>query len=602
MSFSIKRIARSSAIVLSLRANKHSTPSLGPFPTYHARYIPNTLTSAKNPYQCHSPAHSQYARRPFSSCKHPPEALPGDEGEMADATSRASTTSSGKRKRNTPLTFYAVKVGRAPGVYQTWDEAKQQIEGFPNPEFKKFGSYTEAEAMVKGTSSSSFTTKPGKTKYYGVAVGHVPGVYTDYTTVQAQTKGCIGARQKGFATHAEAQAYVDGFRRQASAPISPRGDLSEYSSLAPAKSANIGENVHKKQKKEQATPAPALTNGDVKYEPGWGPLPPDSEDGFDRTIKLDPASGNIRMKTEEELGATKSQPTGDFSGPIVVYTDGSSLGNGRVGAVGGVGVFFGRNDPRNVSEPLRGKRQTNQRAELTAVARALDHIAIDREALIITDSNYSIKCLTEWFPTWEKKGWKNSAGKDVENKDLIEPIIARIRERDMCRAKTKFQWIKGHANDPGNVAADALAVQGSRYSTPELRNAREFSETLNILTRSPSEPTRTRPIVEAKVATKKEAEIGPGPASEPAPAPIDDDDAFDEIFANLAAEQSVNHVTDAALAQNTAPPLIADEARPKPDMKAGHEHVEQNLNEEPPNVQANALEKMDVEHDAIERV
>lgn len=422
---------------------------------------------------------------------------------------------------------------------------------------KKFSTYTEAEAMVKGT--SSFASKPGKTKYYGVAVGHVPGVYTDYSTVQAQTKGCIGARQKSFATHAEAQAYVDGFKRQASAPISLRGDLSESSSLA-GKPSIIGENATKKQKKENALPVSALTNGDIKYEPGWGPLPPDAEDGFDRTIKLDEASGNIRTKTEEELSGTKSQPTGDFSGPIVVYTDGSALGNGRVGAVGGVGVYFGANDPRsvyramsrdqpnlsnrNISEALRGKRQTNQRAELTAVARALDHIPIDREAVIVTDSNYSIKCLTEWFPTWEKKGWKNSAGKDVENKDLIEPIIARIRERNMCRAKTKFQWIKGHANDPGNVAADALAVQGSRYSTPELRNAREFSETLNILTRSPSEPTRGRPIVGAKAETKRTPESGSGPG--PAPA-ADDDDAFDEIFATLAAEQSVqNQVTPSA--------------------------------------------------------
>ncbi|KAJ4370012.1 hypothetical protein N0V83_005776 [Neocucurbitaria cava] len=457
---------------------------------------------------------------------------------MADANSRASTTSSGKRKRNTPLAFYAVKVGRTPGVYQTWDEAKQHIEGFPNPQFKKFSTYTEAEAMVKGTTSSN--SKQGKSKYYGVAVGHVPGVYTDYSTVQAQTKGCIGARQKSFATHAEAQAYVDGFKRQASAPISLRGDLSESSSLA-GKPFNIGENATKKRKKEHVLPVSALTNGDIKYEPGWGPLPPDAEDGFDRTIKLDEASGNIRTKTEEELSGTKSQPTGDFSGPIVVYTDGSALGNGRVGAVGGVGVYFGANDPRNVSEALRGKRQTNQRAELTAVARALDHIPIDREAVIVTDSNYSIKCLTEWFPTWEKKGWKNSAGKDVENKDLIEPIIARIRERDMCRAKTKFQWIKGHANDPGNVAADALAVQGSRYSTPELRNAREFSETLNILTRSPSEPTRSRPVVGAKVETKRTPEVGSVLGTAPA---ADDDDAFDEIFATLAAEQSVqNQVT-----------------------------------------------------------
>ena len=135
---------------------------------------------------------------------------------------------------------------------------------------------------------------------------------------------------------------------------------------------------------------------------------------------------------------------------------------------------------RNVSEPLRGPRQTNQRAELTAVARALDHVPIDRAVLIHTDSNYSIKCLTEWFQNWEKRNWKSSSGKDVENRDLIEPILARIREREMCRARTSFKWVKGHANDPGNVAADMLAVQGSRNSTPGARgqDVKDISATL----------------------------------------------------------------------------------------------------------------------------
>jgi ribonuclease HI len=110
----------------------------------------------------------------------------------------------------------------------------------------------------------------------------------------------------------------------------------------------------------------------------------------------------------------------------------------------------------------------------------LDHVAIDRSVKIFTDSNYSIKCLTEWFQKWEGNNWRNSSGKEVENKDLIKPIIARIREREMCRAKTTFQWIKGHANDPGNSAADLLAVQGSRFSTPQLRNMdiRTISPTL----------------------------------------------------------------------------------------------------------------------------
>lgn len=100
--------------------------------------------------------------------------------------------------------------------------------------------------------------------------------------------------------------------------------------------------------------------------------------------------------------------------------------------------------------------------------------------LIHTDSNYSIKCLTEWFHNWEKNNWRSSSGKPVENRDLVEPILARIREREMCRAKTDFKWIKGHGSDAGNVAADALAVQGSRNSTPGKRSEdiKDISSTL----------------------------------------------------------------------------------------------------------------------------
>ena len=30
--------------------------------------------------------------------------------------------------------FYAVRVGKVPGVYQTWSQAKEQVEGFSGAE------------------------------------------------------------------------------------------------------------------------------------------------------------------------------------------------------------------------------------------------------------------------------------------------------------------------------------------------------------------------------------------------------------------------------------------------------------------------------------
>ena len=32
------------------------------------------------------------------------------------------------------MKFYAVKNGRVPGVYRTWDDAKKQVDGFSGAE------------------------------------------------------------------------------------------------------------------------------------------------------------------------------------------------------------------------------------------------------------------------------------------------------------------------------------------------------------------------------------------------------------------------------------------------------------------------------------
>lgn len=52
-----------------------------------------------------------------------------EDDEMDDAKSVTSNTSSGKRKRNAGPAFYAVRVGRAPGIYYSWPDCEAQIKG-----------------------------------------------------------------------------------------------------------------------------------------------------------------------------------------------------------------------------------------------------------------------------------------------------------------------------------------------------------------------------------------------------------------------------------------------------------------------------------------
>lgn len=47
--------------------------------------------------------------------------------------------------------FYGVQAGHQPGVYKTWEEAQEQIKGFPKARHKSFGTQEEAEEYVSGT-------------------------------------------------------------------------------------------------------------------------------------------------------------------------------------------------------------------------------------------------------------------------------------------------------------------------------------------------------------------------------------------------------------------------------------------------------------------
>lgn len=46
--------------------------------------------------------------------------------------------------------FYVVWDGRAPGIYDSWEEARLQIEGFPNACYRAYGSQEEATRAFRG--------------------------------------------------------------------------------------------------------------------------------------------------------------------------------------------------------------------------------------------------------------------------------------------------------------------------------------------------------------------------------------------------------------------------------------------------------------------
>lgn len=55
--------------------------------------------------------------------------------------------------------FYAVRVGKRPGIYRTWAQAQPLVSGFPGAKYAGFATKAEAEAFMRGAAAS----KPAKT-------------------------------------------------------------------------------------------------------------------------------------------------------------------------------------------------------------------------------------------------------------------------------------------------------------------------------------------------------------------------------------------------------------------------------------------------------
>ena len=135
---------------------------------------------------------------------------------------------------------------------------------------------------------------------------------------------------------------------------------------------------------------------------------------------------------------------------IKIYTDGACSGNpGK----GGWGALIQENDNE---KKLSGSElnTTNNRMELTAVIKALEHYDEAREIEVFTDSKYVMQGITEWIKNWKNNHWKTSQKKDVKNKVLWVLLDTVSAKHDV-----KWSWVKGHAGDYGNEIADKLATQ-----------------------------------------------------------------------------------------------------------------------------------------------
>jgi ribonuclease HI len=138
-------------------------------------------------------------------------------------------------------------------------------------------------------------------------------------------------------------------------------------------------------------------------------------------------------------------------GALVIFSDGACSGNPGPG-----GWATRLRYPDGRVHELGGAEEatTNNRMEIRAAMEGLKRAAAEGyegPVVMVTDSQYLRKGITEWIHNWKRKGWVTAAKKPVLNQDLW-------RELDgLNHRAVEWRYTKGHAGDPDNERCDEIA-------------------------------------------------------------------------------------------------------------------------------------------------
>lgn len=305
--------------------------------------------------------------------------------------------------------YYAVKQGYHTGIFNNWERAKREVEGFSKPVFKKFKTKEEAEYFME-------TGKP-----------------------------------------MEEMAMLN---------VIPRG-RSRIVSLT---------RLHKPHPKRQLSQQPKRESNQSKRQ---------SSQSRRQSNRIRSASKRrsslIRSlsKTQSNIIRIKSKSVSKDN-ILKIFTDGSSINNGKKDCKASYAVWFGDDDNRNYAGRIMTE-PSNQIAELRAIEKALNIVkkTTNKDKLdtviIYTDSMYSINCITKWIKIWKKNNFKSSLGKPVKNAIVINSCDQLINSLNKMGIKVVFEHVRSHTTEPkkstkewelwyGNKMADKLALNKCKNS------------------------------------------------------------------------------------------------------------------------------------------
>ncbi len=174
--------------------------------------------------------------------------------------------------------------------------------------------------------------------------------------------------------------------------------------------------------------------GNLERIPG-APLLPDETCPAEGTAP--PAAERTRTAKSAAKKRSGAETTAVPENAWIVYADGACSGNPGPAGLGIVLISPGKEEAEGFEYLGEG---TNNIAELTAILRAAELLPKNVDAVLHTDSQYSIGVLT--------KGWKAKA-----NRELVAKVKAALQKQP----RLALRYVPGHSGVLLNERADELA-------------------------------------------------------------------------------------------------------------------------------------------------
>ena len=136
-----------------------------------------------------------------------------------------------------------------------------------------------------------------------------------------------------------------------------------------------------------------------------------------------------------------------------IFTDGSAIGNPGPGGWGVVVIQGKERWEMSGAHPWT----TISEMELVAAVQALRSVEGQARIELHSDSEYLIYGMRAYVFRWQRQGWRNRRGTQLQHRELWSELIALN-----VKLHVRWTWIRGHNGNLEQSRADALAYQAAR--------------------------------------------------------------------------------------------------------------------------------------------